>query len=333
MFVYNSVRRKKHNIHIYIKPDSDANTSVRPKDFMQCVTKFSSDHDFLKSLKKHFNSAVRNTQFCKLSDRMKEDQFDINVKYNGKVETGVVTSSTHLCVYNVVINKRRTASYYGYNIYIYFIPKDEIVSCVQNDNNFIVELQRADGISVGRIQKPVERRINEGQPLVNKLSKPVGPALPKGCQKMYKIEGEDPYFVATLDEASWLKDKKEITFKEVMVVSVLGKLFEVVGEARVEEIDMNDYVQNYIFKSKNDIPKNFKHQQYKVNKTETVYSNMLIDDAVEGVYDMVAVGKKAGMLAVVIHRSFLGDVRELIYTEDPNVMKDLKAKFMNRRKI
>lgn len=329
MFVKNSVRAKKHNIHIYIKPDSEANTSIRPKDFMQCVTKFSSDHDFLKSLKSHFNAAVRNNQFCKLSDRMKEDQFDINVKYNGKVDTKSVNSSTHRCVYNVVINKRRTASYYGYNIYIYFIPKDEILSCVQNDMNFLVGLKSSEGSTA----KSVDRRINDGQPLANKLSKPVGPALPKGCQTMYKIEGEQPYFVATLDEASWLKNKKEITFKEVMVVSVFGKLFEVVGEARVEEIDTNDYVQNYIFKSKNDIPKNFKHQQYKVNKTETVYSNMLIDDAVEGVYDMVAVGKKAGMLAVVIHRSFLGDVREVIYTEDPNIMKDLKAKFMNRRKI
>jgi len=329
MFLKNSVRAKKHNVHVHIRPDVAANTSIRPKDFMRCNVPFKNDVDFIRNMTIVFENVVKNTPMKHIGTPFKTIQFEIKSRYNPKVDSSDITSVTHRCVYNVIINKNRGSSYYGYNFYIYFIPKNEIVSCIQKDMNFVVELKGTDP----SIVQSIERRINEGQPLANKLSKPVGPALPKGCQTMYKIEGEQPYFVATLDEASWLKDKKEITFKEVMVVSVFGKLFEVVGEARVEEIDTNDYVQNYIFKSKNDIPKNFKHQQYKVNKTETVYSNMLIDDAVEGVYDMVAVGKKAGMLAVVIHRSFLGDVREVIYTEDPNVMKDLKAKFMNRRKI
>lgn len=327
MFVYNSIRRKKHNIHIYIKPDSDANTSIRPKDFMQCVTKFSSDHDFLKSLKNHFNSAVRNNQFCKLSDRMKEDQFDINVKYNGKVETGVVTSSTHRCVYNVVINKRRTASYYGYNIYIYFIPKDEIVSCVQNDSNFVVELQQANGISVGRIQKPVERRINGDKTMAN----PVKAKAPKGCEFVYKIEAETPYYVESLLEAVWIKQKQNYDYKEVLVANVAGVLYELLAPANMVTIDTNDYSENHIFKLKSAIPKGFKHQQYIVNGSEVVYSNMLIDEAVEGVYDTV--GKKAGKLIVVIHRSFLGETREIIYTEDPKLMEDYKSKFMNRQKV
>lgn len=327
MFVYNSIRRKKHNIHIYIKPDSDANTSIRPKDFMQCVNKFSGDHDFLKSLKNHFNSAVRNTQFCKLSDRMKEDQFDINVKYNGKVETGVVTSSTHRCVYNVVINKRRTASYYGYNIYIYFIPKDEIVSCVQNDSNFVVELKQADGISVGRIQKPVERRINGDKTMVN----PVKEKAPKGCEFVYKIEAETPYYVESLVEAVWIKQKQNYDYKKVLVANVAGVLYELLAPANMVTVDTNDYSENHIFKLKSAIPKGFKHQQYIVNGSEVVYSNMLIDEAVEGVYDTV--GKKAGKLIVVIHRSFLGETREIIYTEDPKLMEDYKSKFMNRQKI
>lgn len=327
MFVYNSIRRKKHNIHIYIKPDSDANTSIRPKDFMQCVNKFSGDHDFLKSLKNHFNSAVRNTQFCKLSDRMKEDQFDINVKYNGKVETGVVTSSTHRCVYNVVINKRRTASYYGYHIYIYFIPKDEILSCVQNDNNFVVELKQADGISVGRIQKPVERRINGDKTMVN----PVKEKAPKGCEFVYKIEAETPYYVESLVEAVWIKQKQNYDYKKVLVANVAGVLYELLAPANMVTVDTNDYSENHIFKLKSAIPKGFKHQQYIVNGSEVVYSNMLIDEAVEGVYDTV--GKKAGKLIVVIHRSFLGETREIIYTEDPKLMEDYKSKFMNRQKI
>lgn len=329
MFVKNSVRAKKHNIYIHIKPNGEADTSIRPKDFMAFASRFSSDSDFIKMFKNSFNSNVRNSPINQFGVRLKDDDFSIDVRYNGKADSSSVKSTTHRCVYNVVIKKNRGSSFYGYHFYIYFIPFDEIASCSQKATNFIVELKPVENALV----KLAERRVNDGQPLANKLSKPVGPALPKGCQTMYKIEGEQPYFVVTLDEADWLKDKKKITFKEVMVVSVFGNLFEVVGEAHVKEIDTNDYVQNYIFKSKNDIPKNFKYQQYKVNKTETVYSNMLIDDAVEGVYDMVAVGKKAGMLAVVIHRSFLGDVREVIYTEDTNVMKDLKDKFMNRRKI
>jgi len=49
------------------------------------------------------------------------------------------------------------------------------------------------------------------------------------------------------------------------------------------------------------------------------------------VYDMV--GKKNGMLIVVIHRSFLGDVREVIYTEDESEMVSYKDKYINRRKV
>lgn len=329
MFVENSVRTKKHNIHIHIRPHEKANTSIRPKAFMRCQTLFTNATDFVRKLENLFENVVKSTHITEIGGPFKFTQFDIKARYNPKVDSSTAKSATHRCVYNVVINKQRSSSFYGYNIYVYFIPKDEVVSCVQNDMNFLVELKAPETA----IAPAVERRINEGKPLANKLSKPVGPVLPKGCQTMYKIEGDNPYFVATLDEAIWLKEKQKITFKEVMVASVSGKLFEVVGEARVEEIDTNDYVQNYVFKSKNDIPKNFKHQQYKVNKTDTVYSNMLIDDAVEGVYDMVAVGKKAGMLVVVIHRSFLGDIREVIYTEDPTVMKAYKDKFMNRQKI
>lgn len=258
---------------------------------------------------------------------MKEDQFDINVKYNGKVETGVVTSSTHRCVYNVVINKRRTASYYGYNIYIYFIPKDEIVSCVQNDSNFVVELQQANGISVGRIQKPVERRINGDKTMAN----PVKAKAPKGCEFVYKIEAETPYYVESLLEAVWIKQKQNYDYKEVLVANVAGVLYELLAPANMVVVDTNDYSENHIFKLKSAIPKGFKHQQYIVNGSEVVYSNMLIDEAVEGVYDTV--GKKAGKLIVVIHRSFLGETREVIYTEDPKLMEDFKSKFINRQKV
>lgn len=326
MFVYNSIRRKKHNICIYIKPNSEANTSIRPKDFMQCVNKFSSEQDFLKFFKSYFNAAVRNNQFCKLSDRMKEDQFDINVKYNGKAETGAVNSTTHRCVYNVVINKRRTASYYGYHIYIYFIPKDEIVSCVQNNNNFVVELKKADVVAIGRTQQPIERRIN-----VDKTMQPIKAKAPKGCEFVYKIEAENPYYVESFEEAEWVKQKQHYDYKEVLVANVAGVLYELLAPANLVEVDIHDYSENHIFKTKTAIPKGFKHQKYTVNGSQIVYSNMLIDDAVEGVYDTV--GTYAGKLIVVIHRSFLGETREVIYTEDPEEMEDYKSKFMNRQKI
>jgi hypothetical protein len=328
MFVYNSVRRKKHNIHIHIKPDSEANTSIRPKDFMNCTTKFSSDNDFLKYFKSYFNSAVRNNQFCKLADRMKEEQFDIKVKYNGKVDTTSVKSSTHRCVYNVVINKRRTSSYHGYHIYIYFIPLNEIVSCVQNDKNFVVELKTPEVIAVGRVQQTIERRINVEKPISNKTNKPVAP---KGTEFVYKIEAENPYYVESLEEAEWIKKKQHYDYKEVLVANVAGVLYELLAPANLVEVDIHDYSKNHIFKTKTAIPKGFKHQKYTVNGSQIVYSNMLIDDAVEGVYDTV--GTYAGKLIVVIHRSFIGETREVIYTEDPEEMEEYKSKFMNRQKI
>ena len=322
MFVKNSVRTKKHNIHIYIKPDSEANTSIRPKDFMKCVAQFYSDNDFIKLFKSHFNAAVRNNQFCKPSERMQDDQFDINVKYNGKVNTASVNSSTHICVYNVVINKRRTASYYGYNIYIYFIPKDGVESCVQNDMNFLVELK-----SKTQVQS-IEKSISAEKLMTEKHSQPVAP---KGCEFVYKIYAKDPYYVESFKEADWIKQKKQYDYKMVLVANVAGVLYELMSPANMVSVDTNDYSENHIFKTKASIPKGFKCRQYTVNGFEFVYSNMLIDEAVEGVYDTV--GKKAGKLIVVIHRSFMGETREVLYTEDPKLMEDYKSKFMNRQKI
>lgn len=330
MFVYNSVRRKKHNIHIHIKPDSEANTSIRPKDFMSCTAKFSSDNDFIKSFKSYFNAAIRNTQVCKFSERMREEQFDIRVKYNGKVNTPSVNSSNYRCVYNVVINKRRTSSYHGYNIFVYFIPVNEILSCVQNDKNFVIELKKPDSIDgpVSRIHQPAERRINAEKTMSVNSSKPIAP---KGCNFVYKIEAENPYYVASFEEAEWIKQKQNYDHKEVLVANVAGVLYELLSPANIVAVDTNDYSENHIFKLKSAIPKGFKHQQYIVNGSEVVYSNMLIDEAVEGVYDTV--GKKAGKLIIVIHRSFLGETREVIYTEDPKLMEDYKSKFMSRQKV
>lgn len=326
MFVYSSVRRKKHNIRIYIKPNSEANTAIRPKDFMQCVNKFTSGDGLLKSLSSSFNAAIRN-QTCSPANRVKEGHFEISVSNNVRFENTSVNSSTHRCVYNVVINKRRTASYYGYHIYIYFIPKDEILSCVQNDNNFVVELKQADVIAVGRTQQPIERRINGDKTMANSVKE----KAPKGCEFVYKIEAESPYYVESLLEAVWIKQKQNYDYNEVLVANVAGVLYELLAPANMVTVDTNDYSENHIFKLKSAIPKGFKHQQYIVNGSEVVYSNMLIDEAVEGVYDTV--GKKAGKLIVVIHRSFLGETREIIYTEDPKLMEDYKSKFMNRQKV
>lgn len=326
MFVYNSVRRKKHNIRVHIKPTSEANTAIRPKEFMQCVNKFTSSDGLLKSLSSSFNATIRN-QTCSPANRVKEGHFEISVFNNVRVENTSVNSSTHRCVYNVVVNKKRKATFYGYVIYIYFIPKDEILSCEQNDNNFVVELKQADGIAVGRIQQPIERRINVDKPMVNSVKA----KAPKGCEFVYKIEAENPYYVESLVEAVWIKQKQNHDYKEVLVANVAGVLYELLAPANMVTVDTNDYSENHIFKLKSSIPKGFKHQQYTVNGSEVVYSNMLIDEAVEGVYDTV--GKKAGKLIVVIHRSFLGETREIIYTEDPKLMEEYKSKFMNRQKI
>lgn len=322
MFVANSVRAKKHNIHVHIRPDGEANTSIRPKDFMRCNGLFTNADSFIRNMTTIFENVVKNTPIKHIGGPFKVNQFEINARYNRKVDSLGVKSTTHRCAYNVIINKNRSSSLYGYNFYIYFIPKDEIASCVQNDSHFVIELKAQQEVTMN---KTVERRIN--------VTKPHGTVLPKGCQLMYKIQDEPPYFVATLEEASWLKEKNKSDFKEVMVANVAGTLFEVVGEAVFKEIDINDYTQNYIFKSKTAIPKRFKYQEYKVNKTETVYSNMLIDDAVEGVYDMVGKNAAVGLLVVVVHRSFLGDSREIIYTEIPSEIQEYKAKFMHRRKI
>lgn len=320
----NSVRAKKHNIHIHIRPDEKANTSIRPRTFMRSDSLFTNASGFIRNLELSFKRVVRDTYIKQMGGPFKPENFAMDVHYNPKVDSSAANSAKDRYFYNVMINKDRGSSSYGYNFYIYFIPKNEIVSYVQKDTHFVIELKSA-GTGVKSTQA---RRINTTKTGKSKTGEPV---VPKGCQLMYKVEDEKPYFVATIEEATWLKNKQEVNFKQVLVTSVAGVLFEVVGEALVKEIDTNDYSQNYVFKSKLDIPKGFKYKQYKVNKTDTVYSNMLIDEAVEGVYDMV--GKKAGLLVVVVHRSFLGDTRDVIYTEDPNVMKVYKDKFMNRQKI
>jgi hypothetical protein len=320
----NSVRAKKHNIHIHIRPDANANTSIRPKTFMECDVLFTTADGFIRNLELAFKRVVRDTYMKQMGGPFKTKNFDMESRYNPKVDSSEANSSKDRCFYNVIINKDRGSSSYGYNFYIYFIPKNEIESCVQKDTHFIVDLKSTQSV----VKSTQARRINTTKTVKSKTS---DIRVPKNCQLMYKIESEPPYFVATIEEATWLKNKQNINFKEALVTSVYGVLFEVLSEARVEEIDMNDYTKNYVFKSKTDIPKGFKCQPYKVNKTETIYSNMLIDDAVEGVYDMV--GKKSGVLVVVIHRSFIGDTREVIYTEDPKVMAAYKDKFMNRQKV
>lgn len=328
MFVDNSIRRKKHNIRLHIKPKNEANTSIRPKDFMHCTARFHSSDETIKAITNYFNAALRN-QSCKASDRMKEEDFEFTVRASVPFKNGILGKiPTHRCVYNVEINKNRHSSNYGYNIYLYFIPVDEILSCVQKANHFVVELKKPDVIAVGRIQQPVERRIQE---VSKAMTKPVKVSPPKGCEFVYKIEAENPYYVESLEEAEWIKKKQHYDYKEVLVANVAGVLYELLAPANLVEVDIHDYSENHIFKTKTAIPKGFKHQKYTVNGSQIVYSNMLIDDAVEGVYDTV--GTYAGKLIVVIHRSFIGETREVIYTEDPEEMEEYKSKFMNRQKV
>lgn len=320
-------RRKRHTARIYIRPKASANTSIRPVEFMNVNTHFQNVAEVVEQIEKDFKSTVKNTRNPQLGLIINASDFDYSVRYNGRVNSDNVTHETHRCLYTVSINKQRKSEQYGYSIYIYFIPFDEIESCEQKPMNFVATLKDAPPV----VTRSVDRRVNNAQPAIKQLSKPSSTVVPKGCQLVYKIEAEQPYFVATLEEAEWLKKKQSLNFKEAFVANVLGVSYEVVGEARVQEVDTNDYTKNYIYKLKSSIPKGFKCQQYKVNGDETVYSNMLIDDAVEGVYDMV--GKKNGMLIVVIHRSFLGDVREVIYTEDEAAMANYKDKYINRRKV
>lgn len=320
-------RRKRHNARIYIRPNSSVNTSIHPKDFMQIDFKFNNAAEVLEKLKNNFKNIVKNTKYPHSGENIDPSNFSYTLKYNGRVNSDNINHETHRYLYTVSINKHRKSDKYGYNVYVYFIPLNEIESCEQKTMNFVVTLKDAQPVA----NRSVDRRINDGKPAIKQLSKPSSTVAPKGCQLMYKIDAKQPYFVASLEEAEWLKKKESLNFKEAFVANILGISYEVIGEARVQEVDTNDYSKNYIYKIKSSIPRGFKCQQYKVNGNEIVYSNMLIDDAVEGVYDMV--GNKNGMLVVVIHRSFLGDVREVIYTEDEVEMASYKDKYINRRRI
>lgn len=320
-------RRKRHNASIYIRPNASVNTSVRPKDFMKVRPNFQNAADVLDEIERNFNFVVKNTRNQQMG-LIKPASFDFSVRYNGRVNSDNISGDTHRFVYTVSINKQRNSNSYGYNIHVYFIPLDEIESCEQKPMHFIATLKDLPKPVVNR---STDRRVNDGKPAVKQLTKPNSAVGQKICQLMYKIEAPEPYFVATVEEAEWLYKKHGFKYGEASVVNVFGSYHELGEMACIKSIDMNDYTKNYIYKNKASVPDGFKCKQYKVNGNEIVYSNMLIDDAVEGVYDMV--GKKNGMLIVVIHRSFLGDVREVIYTEDESEMVSYKDKYINRRKV
>lgn len=289
MFTLNKSQRPVADLVVKIIPNEGADTSINGMQFVQnafnfLVNKVMTHQQIEKAIWEQIKYV------CSVYN-IKKTPYTVNFMFNKeKFEAGLRP------MFNVVKNKSRKSSDYGYTIYIYFLKPSDFKVLRQEKNNFVAEFKQSN------IYK-------------------------KDKNFMYKIFGKDEvYYVDGLREAELVQQENGSKFEKIRVVRSGGKIYEVAAEVIQRKIDLNKFKGLFVFDNKEDIPDNLSCKEYKLSNGKSVYSNENINKLKDGVH----IGKGSyDDLAIVIatSTSFVSSTRDVILVVGKSAIKEVTEKF------